>query len=42
VRADAEVNWIMGSLRKPALGNVSLKELRARIEAEIAAEVSHA
>lgn len=42
VRADAEVNWIMGSLRKPALGNVSLKELRAGIEAEIAAEVSHA
>lgn len=42
VRADAEVNWIMGSLRKLALGNVSLRELRTKIEAEIALEVSHA
>jgi len=42
VRADAEVNWIMGSLRILALGNISLKELRAKVEAEVAAEVQHA
>ncbi|MBN1223495.1 MAG: Glu-tRNA(Gln) amidotransferase subunit GatE [Candidatus Aminicenantes bacterium] len=29
---DAQVNWIMGELRKSALGNISLAELRKRIE----------
>ena len=32
----AEVDWIMGHLRKRALGNVSLRELRALVEKEIA------
>jgi glutamyl-tRNA(Gln) amidotransferase subunit E len=32
----AEVDWIMGHLRKHALGNVPLRELRALVEKEIA------
>jgi glutamyl-tRNA(Gln) amidotransferase subunit E len=39
---NAEVNWIMGRLRKLALGNIPLKELRARIVAELPWEVNHA
>ena len=32
----AEVDWIMGHLRKRAIGNVPLRELRAQVEKEIA------
>jgi glutamyl-tRNA(Gln) amidotransferase subunit E len=32
----AEVDWIMGHLRKRALGNVPLRELRALVEKEVA------
>lgn len=32
----AEIDWIMGHLRKRALGNVPMKELRAQVEKEIA------
>ncbi len=39
---EAEADWIMGSLRKPALGNIPLTELRARVEAGISAEAAHA
>ena len=28
---DAKVNWVMGELRKQALGNIDLKELRKTI-----------
>jgi glutamyl-tRNA(Gln) amidotransferase subunit E len=38
----AEADWIMGRLRKNALGNVPLKELHANVETAIRAEVSHA
>ncbi len=31
-RSDAKVNWIMGRLRKPALGNICLKELKEKVE----------
>lgn len=34
---DGSVNWIMGQIRRPALGNVDLKELRDRV-----VEVIHA
>jgi len=38
----AEVRWIMGRLRKPALGNLPLKELNARVGAEVCGEVPNA
>lgn len=41
-RQDAMVNWAMGRLRKAALGNIPLKELRQAIEAEAMKEASHA
>ncbi|HVP06438.1 MAG TPA: Glu-tRNA(Gln) amidotransferase subunit GatE, partial [Candidatus Acidoferrum sp.] len=31
----AEVRWLMGSLRRCAIGNVCLEELRARVEKEV-------
>ncbi len=39
---DAEINWIMGRLKKLALGNIPLKELRATIEAKLQEEVGNA
>lgn len=36
LRRDAVVNWIMGRLRKPAIGNISLAEMRQAVEAELA------
>lgn len=39
---DAEVRWIMGRLHKPALGNVALKELKARVVNEVKGEVANA
>jgi glutamyl-tRNA(Gln) amidotransferase subunit E len=41
-RPTAETDWIMGRLRKAALGNVPLKELRARVDSFITKEASHA
>jgi glutamyl-tRNA(Gln) amidotransferase subunit E len=38
----AEVRWIMGRLRKPALGNVSLSELNERVASEVCGEVPDA
>jgi len=35
LRQDARLNWIMGRLRKPALGNISLTELRKAVEKEL-------
>lgn len=35
-RADAAVDWIMGNLRRMALGNIPLRDLRTRVE-----EVTH-
>jgi hypothetical protein len=32
----ARVRWIMGSLRKKALGNISLAELRSNVEEVVA------
>jgi glutamyl-tRNA(Gln) amidotransferase subunit E len=32
---EAEIRWIMGQMRKRAVGNVSLRELRARVAQEI-------
>jgi len=29
---DAEANWIMGNLRRNSLGNIPLRELRAKVE----------
>jgi len=37
-RPDAAVDWIMGNLRRMALGNMPLKDLRARVEKEIGHE----
>jgi glutamyl-tRNA(Gln) amidotransferase subunit E len=42
VAPDAEVNWCMGRLRKLALGNIPLTELKTKVEADIQQEVSHA
>ncbi len=42
VRPDARINWCMGRLRKIALGNVPLKELRQTLELQIAKEVANA
>jgi len=36
--SEAEVRWIMGNLRRMALGNVPLREVRARVEKEIVNE----
>jgi glutamyl-tRNA(Gln) amidotransferase subunit E len=33
---NAEVDWVMGNLRKRACGNISLRELRQRLEKELA------
>jgi glutamyl-tRNA(Gln) amidotransferase subunit E len=41
-RPTAEADWIMGHLRKVALGNVSLNELRTKVDAAINEEASHA
>jgi len=38
----AEADWMMGCLRQAALGNISLKELRAKVDAFLAEEASHA
>ncbi len=37
-RADAVVDWIMGNLRRMALGNMPLRELRSRVKKEIGHE----
>lgn len=41
-KTEAEINWCMGRLRKAALGNVALCDLRHRISDFIAAEVANA
>jgi glutamyl-tRNA(Gln) amidotransferase subunit E len=40
--AEAEIRWIMGRLKKPAMGNVLLKELNARVAAIVKGEVPNA
>ncbi len=42
IMPEAEIKWIMGRLRKPALGNISLKQLRNRVTEYIENEVQHA
>ncbi len=37
-RPDAAVDWIMGNLRRMAMGNLPLKDVRARVEKEIGHE----
>ncbi len=41
-RETAETDWIMGRLRKPALGNIPLAELRKTVDSFIQKEASHA
>jgi len=36
LRPDAKLNWIMGRLRKPALGNIDLHELKLAVDTELA------
>ncbi|HNX00346.1 MAG TPA: Glu-tRNA(Gln) amidotransferase subunit GatE [Candidatus Cloacimonadota bacterium] len=39
---DAETNWIMGRLKKIALGNIPMKDLRTKVEDFLQKEVAHA
>ncbi len=39
---DAEINWCMGRLRKAALGNLPLRDLRNEIEVQVLKDVNNA